>query len=90
MTSKLKEGESCEGCGGKIISRLCTCGKAHPYWNKTAHTVTEYVRISYTVNIPDDITDIEAQEEYVCENQPPRSQWCESVEERVIFPDDGS
>lgn len=28
----------CEGCGGKIISRLCTCGKAHPYWNKTAHT----------------------------------------------------
>lgn len=25
--------DRCEGCGGIIISRLCTCGKAHPWFN---------------------------------------------------------
>lgn len=29
-----KRGESCEGCGGTIISRLCTCGTPHPYWDQ--------------------------------------------------------
>jgi len=32
--SELRKGDFCEGCGGTIISRLCTCGRAHPNWDK--------------------------------------------------------
>jgi hypothetical protein len=45
-------------------------------------SVTEQVRTTYTVEIPDDTPEEEI-DSAIAEAQPPRSEWCENVEERT-------